>query len=152
MAQITFTDAWLAGAAEPQETEIMDENGKLVLSGRWTLLPVDDSRRKAWQQRFHLCSKCGGLGFLPLGKHAPKCPSCGGREGQPSFSDPKVRQSIFEEIVVGWDGFETASGKEIDYNRTLAGRLAAEHQDVFFAVLRSAEALHKLRVEADEGN
>jgi len=152
MAQITFTDAWLAGAAEPQETEILDEQGKLVMSGKWTLLPVDDSRRKAWQQRYHLCQKCGGLGFLPFGKYAPRCPACGGRDGQPSFSDPKVRRGIFEEIVLEWKEFTTKNGTDIPYTKVLAGRMAEEHQDVFFAVLRAAEALHKVRQEGDEGN
>lgn len=152
MTQITFTDAWLAGASEPRETEILDDKGKVVLSGTWTLLPVDDARRKAWQQRFHLCRSCGGLGFLPIGKHAPRCPSCGGRDTQPSFNDPKVRSQIFDEIVSGWQGFVTKSGGEIPYSRELASKLAAEHADAFFAVVRAAESLHKVRMEDDEGN
>lgn len=152
MTQITFTDAWLAGAAEPQETEIRDEKGKQVLSGRWTLLPVDDSRRKAWQQRFHLCQKCGGLGFLPLGKYAPKCPACGGRENQPSFTDGKIRAQIASELVVDWADFVTLQGTPIPFSRGLVERIAEEHQDVFYAILNSAAALHKVRQEEDEGN
>lgn len=152
MVQITFTDAWLAGAAEPQETEILDEHNKPVLGGKWTLLPVDDNRRKTWQQRYHLCPKCGGLGFLPIGKYAPKCPSCGGRDNQPSFADAKIRTAIFDEIVLDWRDFTTATGKDIPFSKALAARLAEEHQDVFFAVVRSAEALHKVKQEADEGN
>jgi len=142
MTKRILTDLFLTDSAEPIEVEVPEFGCK------FTLVPIRQSDRERWQKQFRMCPACGGVGFFPGDKRLLACHKCKGNPG-PSLADRDIRFAVLKEVVQGWSGLVTDTGKEVPFSEGVLAKFSAEYE--YFNILLNAAAALVKKVEQDEG-
>ena len=126
---------------EPKWVPLLDAQDQPLCPGEFLIKPSNAADRRRRQKTHKICPKCGGLGVLPLGENAPKCPYCHGRPEQPSMDKPEIQLAIAEEICLNWRDVPASDGGDLEFTpENLAENIVAFPQ-LFWSMLRASDAL-----------
>jgi hypothetical protein len=145
MSKRIISDLFFTDEREPVEVEIEE----FTDGNKFMLVPVRQRDRDRWQKEHKMCPTCGGLGFFPGEKRLLTCPRCKGQAG-PSHASPDVRAAILNDIVKGWSGWLSASGRDIPYSEQTVAKVA-EDFDLYNIIITAASETVK-KSEDEEGN
>ena len=133
---------------EPKYVTLLDAADQPLCQGEFLIKPSNAADRRRRQKDFKMCPKCNGLGVLPLGESAPKCPFCHGRPEQPSMDQPTIQLAIAEEICLGWRGVPSDGGAELDFTQENLAENVAAFPQLFWSMIRVSDALGEGQVAA----
>jgi hypothetical protein len=147
MAQIL-----LGQKTEPTYVPLFDTDGQVLIDGQFLITPVTNEDDREWRKEFHFCPKCGGMGFLPLGKHAPPCPMCHCSPTAPSLDTREIQLVLAGRLCLGWKEVPLAGGGEQEFNAAALESLVSRFPQSFWAMLRAARALGSGQTETEAKN
>lgn len=125
---------------EPVWGPLLDIKGAPLCQGEFLVKPTNATDRRRWQKEHKMCSKCNGVGVLPFGDGAPKCPFCHGRPELPSMDKPEIQTALAGELCLGWRGVPSDEGGELEFTSQALEENVIAFPIFFWAILtRSGE-------------
>lgn len=156
--KIQLSEAWADGSATITPVTIAMLSGEAPEHQATFMLSAQDEKdRERIGQRFGVCTRCGGAGYVTasIGKHSRmvECTACRGKKIKADH--PTVRLAHLEDCCHGWEGFVflkgPAFGRPIPFTPAILKRIS-EDDGVYGVIVAEATMLKKDYTEAELGN